>query len=246
MPFNRANNTQHTGNSSVAKISSYDKQMTHTNVEHSANAYQIVSHYYSRLKLKTMSTQTRTIDLASVKSIMTKRILVPSDAEGKLVKMFIQGNGNIVDVKNKEGELVTSSVKGQEGVVLQKKIFNLRAASQLAMSNPRNRQFLIDGLAAEKAGDTAKAHELFNAYLNATQVSFGVILPSPIAEKLSTGVQVQAVIAKVTTENGSLLTIDSSTLSVVAAENYGTATFDLDDFMTAKETTASEIIATEV
>ncbi len=175
-----------------------------------------------------MTTNSRPMTSSSVKSIMQKRITVPAQAVGKRVKLMLQGNGNVIDVKDKEGNEVQSVV--EPGTVLQKKIFNTRANSALAMGNERNRQYLKDALAAEKAGEAEKAAELFNNYLNATQISFGVLLPSAIVDKLSTGVEIAGTIQKIDTDNGSLLTIDPSTISVVEPEVYGTTTFDLSDF----------------
>lgn len=189
-----------------------------------------------------MSTTTqRKLTQAGVKGIMTKRIMVPANAVGKRVKFLVQGNGNTVDVKNKEGDFVTSTIPGYEGTVLQKKIFNLRANSAVAMSNTRNRQYLIDALKAEKAGDAEKAHELFNEYLNSTQMSFGILLPSNIADKLSAGVEIAATVTEVTTENGSLLTIDPSTISIVEPEVYGSTSFDMSDFIEDDEEEPVEV-----
>lgn len=171
----------------------------------------------------------------SVKAIMNKRSTIPAEAENKRVKFLVQGNGNVIDVKDKDGEFVMSTIPGQEGTVLQKKIFNLRANSGLAMASDRNRQYLIEALKAEKAGDAKKADELFNQYLNSVQMSFGVLLPSAVADKLTSGVEIAATVVKITTENGSLLTIDPSTISVVEPESYGTTAFDLTDFVAAAE-----------
>lgn len=181
------------------------------------------------------TTTQRKLTQAGVKGIMTKRIMVPANAVGKRVKFLVQGNGNTVDVRNKEGDFVTSTIPGYEGTVLQKKIFNLRANSAVAMSNTRNRQYLIDALKAEKAGDAEKANELFNEYLNSTQMSFGILLPSNIADKLSAGVEIAATVTEVTTENGSLLTIDPSTISIVEPEVYGSTSFDMNDFIEDEE-----------
>lgn len=191
-----------------------------------------------------MSTQQqRNMTSTSVKAIMSKRSTIPAEAVGKRVKFLIQGNGNTVDVKDKDGKLVPSTIPGQEGTVLQKKIFNLRANSSLAMQSERTRSYVKNGLMAEKLGADGKvkgflgelegeytAHEWFNAYLNSTQISFGILLPSTIAEKLSTGVEIAATVQRVDTEAGSLLTIDPSTISIVEPEVYGSTTFNLDDF----------------
>jgi hypothetical protein len=170
---------------------------------------------------------------ASVKSIMSKRVLIPAEASNKRATFTIQGDGNVIDVKDKDGELVTSTIAGYEGTVLQKKIFNLQANSAVAMANPRTRQYLIDALKAEKAGDTAKADELFNSYLNGAQMSFGVLLPSAVVDQLRKGVEIAARVITVTTENGSLLTIDPSTITIMEPERYGATSFNLEDF--AKE-----------
>lgn len=180
-----------------------------------------------------MSTNTRLLGSSAVKSIMSKRITIPALAVGKRVRMLVQGDGNVIDVKTKDGELVMSTIPGQEGIVLQKKIFNTKANSGLALTNPRNRQFVIDGLKAEKAGKPAEAHDLFNAYLNAAQISFGVLLPSTVADKLHNGDEIAATVIQIDTDNGSLLTIDPSTISVLEPEVFGTTTFELDDFEAA-------------
>lgn len=190
-----------------------------------------------------MSTTSRLIDSASVKGIMNKRGLVKTDQIGKRVQLTIQGDGNTLDVKNADGEYVQSVV--EPGTVLQKRIFNCKANSELAMKNERNRQYLIDAIAAEKAGDAEKAHTLFSQYLNAVQVSFGVLLPSPVAGKLANNIEVSGIIQRIDTENGSLITIDPSTISVLAPEAVGTTTFSLDEFMPAEKESVATAVATE-
>lgn len=190
-----------------------------------------------------MSTNARKMTSASVRGIMQKRNTIPADAVNKRVKFLIQGDGNTVDVRDKAGAPVLSSIPGQEGIILQKKIFNLRSNSALAMANTRTRGYIMNGLKAEKLGPDAKvkgelngvegeytASEWFNAYLNSTQMSFGVLLPSTVADKLASGVEIAATVIRVDTENGSLLTIDPSTISIVEPEVFGTTTFNLEDF----------------
>lgn len=173
------------------------------------------------------NTNSRQMNMASVKGIMNKRILIPATAEGKTYLFTVQGNGNVIDVKNKDGELVQSIV--EPGTVLQKTIFNTRANSALAMGLDINKQLLKDAVAAERAGDTAKAHELFNAYLNAVQISFSVLHPSSLLNQLSTNVDIKGKVQKITTDNGSLLTIDPSSIAIVAPEIAGTTNFSFDD-----------------
>ncbi len=185
-------------------------------------------------KLTTMS-QTRKINLKSVQSIMKGRVAVPQSSVGKRVRLMIQGDGTEIDVTDKDGNLVTSTAPGEEGTVLRKRIFNLRAASGLAMTNPRNKEFLVAGVRAEKAGDTDGADEAFSNYLNATQMSFGVITNSSVAAKLANGVEIAATVRQIDTEKGSLLTIDTQTISVVEPEVLDVLEFNIDDFVKAED-----------
>jgi len=168
---------------------------------------------------------------------MTKRDSITASHVGKKVVFTVQGDGNVIDVTSKDGKPVLSSIAGQEGTILQKRIFNLKANSGLAMTNPRNRQYMIDALKAEKAGQADKASELFNAYLNSCQLSFGVLLPSAIVDQLSNGVDIAAKVIQVDTDNGSLLTIDPSTISVKQPEYLESGTsFNIDEFLPAEDT----------
>jgi hypothetical protein len=170
--------------------------------------------------------QSNPINGASVQNIMNRRALVRTVQVGKKVILMVQGNGNVIDVKTKEGEAVGSIV---DGTPLQKQIFNTKANSELAMKNPRNMQLLRDAIKAEKAGEHDKADELFSQYLNAVQFSFSVLLPSPIASKLGANVEIAGQVQMVTTDNGSLITLDQSTISLQAPEELGKTTFSLDD-----------------
>lgn len=188
-----------------------------------------------------MSTQNaRLLDSKSVQSIMSKRKPLKATDAGENIVLTIKGDGNVIDVTNKDGDLVTSTIAGFEGTVLQKKIFNTNFASQIAMNNPRARQFMIDGLKAEKAGDLQKAHELYNNYLNATQVSFGLLLPSATADLLRKGSRIAAEVIVVTTENGSLLTIDPSTIMIEEAKKVtDSVNFDVSHFVEEEKTPAA-------
>lgn len=171
-----------------------------------------------------MSTRTNLTSKA-VQSIMSKRILIPTSKEGAKIRFTVQGEGTWMDVKDGEGNFVMSA--SDPGVILRKKIFNLQASSQVAMSNPDNKKMLVDALKAERAGDTERAHELFNNYLNKTQLSFSVLDNQAVLPKIVNGVDIAAKVQLITTDNGTLLTIDPSTISVIEPEIIKTATFDL-------------------
>lgn len=201
--------------------------------------------------------------LNSVKSIMQSRALLTPEMVGKLVKVFIQGNGNTVDVKDGKGEFVQSVA--EPGTVLRKTIFNLRANSALAMSNERNKSILKAGIIAEKTGapvsfdfgDGAKeydAHTLFSSYLNRVQVSFGVLLPSSLVENLSNGVEIKAHVQRIdpTTERlavepnaAPILTIDDKTISLVAAITASKTMFDIDDILGVEPVKEEELAGSE-
>lgn len=187
-----------------------------------------------------MSTQ-RTLTMAAVNSIMSKRSPLPATMVGKKVRFTVQGDGNIIDVLDKNGKEVMSSIPGEEGTVLQKKIFNLKVSSALALANARNRQYLKDAYAAEKAGDAVKADELYNQFLNSTQVSFGILLPSKVADKITNGADIAGTVQLIETDNGKLLTIDASTIQVLEPEMLASAAaFNVADFLGTEEETAGE------
>lgn len=167
------------------------------------------------------------INAKSCKGIMQKRILVTESHVGKRIFLTVQGNGTVIGVTDKNGEPV-QSVR-EPGTQLMKKIINFKANSAIAMANPRNKQLLLDAIAAEKAGDTQKADKAFSDYLNAVQISYGLLLPASVDDQLVNGVEISAKIRKISTENGSLLTLEDSTIAVVAPEVAGLTTFAFPD-----------------
>ena len=200
--------------------------------------------------LKTeQSHMARPSTLASVQNIMNSRRLVTEDmaTNGRLVVFTVRGKGTVLPVKTKAGDDVPAA--DGSGEQLMKRIFNVVANSQLAINNKRNQDLLRAGYAAEQAGDTAKAEELYNEYLNAIQVSFNVLSTSSAFNKITDGDQIKASVAKVTTENGSLLTLDAKSIAVVAPEMAGATKVDLLALMavpSAPETAAPSVNATEI
>ncbi len=170
----------------------------------------------------------RILDSKSVLVIMNRRKSVPATMVGKKVQLTIRGNGNTIDVKNKTGELVQSVVL--PGTVFQKVIFNLDANSGIAMSSAINRQLSKDAMAAERAGDKDTASKLFSDLLNAFQMSFSVPTTNEaLLEQLGDRVDIVAEVVLVTTENGSLLTIDPNTIRIAAPERLAATVFSFDE-----------------
>ncbi len=174
----------------------------------------------------------RLINAKAVQAIMKQRIAVPEVvAGGKKVLFTVQGFGTKIQLVDKQG----ITVANDDGEVIDKMIYNLRANSEIAMKNPANRELLMAGLKAEKAGEAEEADKHFAAYLNKVQMSFSLLLPSAVANRLADGVEISARVEKITTDNGSLLTIDPKTISIVEPDVLGKTTFNLDDILASMD-----------
>lgn len=170
--------------------------------------------------------QSRVFNSQSVVRIMQKRTTVPATMEGKKVRLTVRGNGQRFEPKNSKGEYVTSIT--DPGVVFAVIIYNTESNSGVALSNPRNKELAAKGMAAERAGNTEEAHKLFSEFLNNVQLSFSVPESSTVNAKLADRVDISAKIIKITTENGSLLTIDPASISILAPEELAPTSFSFD------------------
>lgn len=181
-----------------------------------------------------MSTQ-RLLTFSALVSIMTKRVLFTANMLNRKVIATIVGDGNVIDVKDKAGNLVQSA---DGSGTLQKRIFNLNATSELQRSNPLNVALLQRIKALHTAGPDGKpvclpgkeqeAHDLINEYLNKTQISFSVLSGTSHFDSgdLQNGAEISAKLVEVTTDKGSLWTMEPSTLSVAEPIVASTASFD--------------------
>lgn len=182
----------------------------------------------------------QTLNSKAVSSIMKARINVTADRAGRSGVFTIQGNGNVIGVKNKAGEPVASY--SDSDTQFEKKVFNCKANSAVAMANPRNHKILLAALKAEKAGTNVdytlnekegaksySAHELFNAYLNKVQFSFNIPLPSAIADQIGDRDEISAKVQLIKTDNGEILTLDPKTIKVLEPEVFGTTEFKMPD-----------------
>lgn len=174
-----------------------------------------------------MAQARRLLTRQSVINIMNQRMTAPESLVGKSVALTIEGNGAIFDVVTKGGELV-ASVAG-DGTNFQKKIFNTKANSGIAMSNVRNAEFKAAGRKAELSGQAEEADKQYQAFLRAVQLDFSVPTTNPIVDKLSNGVEISAKLLKITTDNGVLLTIDPATIRVLDPVVLAKTTFSFDD-----------------
>lgn len=160
-----------------------------------------------------------------VLAFMNSRTLIQSSDEGKRVQLVVRGNGTDIIVKNKDGEAVQSVI--EPGTAFEVRIFNTNSNSSIAMGNDRNKMLLKEGLTAEKAGNKELAHEKFTAFLNAVAVSFNIPVTSSIVSKLADRVHIAGTVVKITTPNGSLLTIDPKSISVLNPEKLSATSFVL-------------------
>lgn len=183
--------------------------------------------------------QIRLLNRKAVESIMNKRGRLDEALVGKKVRFTVQGNGTLMDVKKKAtGELVQSVV--EPGTVFQTRIFNLSANSSIAAKSHANHALAAAGLAAERAGNYEEAHKYYTAFLNALQVSFNVPTTSRVCDQLGDQVDIEARVIKITTDNGSLLTIDPTTIRVIEPEVLATVAFSFDVFAPAEEVKSEE------
>lgn len=188
-----------------------------------------------------MATQTapRTIStLKAVQSILNSRKRITTLMAGQSVILTVRGNGNIIDVKNKEGEVFIQI--GTEDTVLQKKIFNVVCNSDVAIKNKRNQQTLRDAYAAEQAGEVEKAAELYNEYLNKTQISVGILAGHKLYNTLRDGDDLKGKVQLIDGPNGQVLTLDPKSLSIKEAGWGEDTKVDLFAFMLSDENTPEE------
>lgn len=146
---------------------------------------------------------------------------------GRKIVVVIQGDGNVIDATDAMGKPVPSI----NGGILQKRVFNTRTNSQTAVQNQRNRDLLAQIKIADKAGDAAKVDELVNEYLNKVQLTFNVLSGSPFFEEgsdLQNGAEVSATLQEITTEKGSFMTLDPSSISVMKPATLEDSKFSMD------------------
>lgn len=117
-----------------------------------------------------------------------------------------------MEVKNADGSPVPAA--DGSGEVLRKRIINVVANSDIALKNERNLASLKAGRAAELAGDEIAAAKHYNDFLNKCQLSFNVLSTQKAFETIADGDQIKGKLSVVTTDKGSLLTIDGKSISI--------------------------------
>jgi hypothetical protein len=140
-----------------------------------------------------------------VQQLIASRALLRNSQIGETVRFHIVGNGTLIPVKTKDGAQVMSA---NDGSPLYKTIYNVKANSQLAIQNDRNKEILKGAFETEQSGDDMAAHAAYNDYLNKIQVSFSVINnPGRVGVQFYDKQLVEGEVELITTERGQLLTI---------------------------------------
>lgn len=169
--------------------------------------------------------------LEAANRISKSRAEITSNDVGEFRVFTVRGNGNIIDVRTKEGDLVPS-LDGS-GVPLRKRIFNVKCNSRVAVTNAMNKELLMQAYQFEKAGNLEKSAELYNEFLQNIEVSFGVLSGTNLFNLIQDGDQIKAKVIEVVTEKGTLLTLDPKTIAIMKPQYAAPSTTDLTKFIMA-------------
>ena len=137
------------------------------------------------------------------------RTILEESQAGCRYMFIIDSGGNVSDVKTADGTPVLEA--NGSGRVLQRKIFNLRMNSEVAISQA---PFLELKAKFAAATDEAEIKELGNKLLDKAQVSFDVLSTGKLFNQLRAGDTIEATVALVTTSKGKVLTLDEKSIRV--------------------------------
>lgn len=156
----------------------------------------------------------------------SRKTLTPAHV-GQQVLLTIQGNGTYQTV-DQQKERDAAAGKPAAANYFPKWIHNVKANSSEAISRAENKALFTEALKAESAGDSAKASELFNSWLNATQVSFNAIDNG--RRKLQNGDAITAFVETAETKLGHMA-ITLNQVQYKAPEAVAAVKFDISDLM---------------
>lgn len=167
----------------------------------------------------------RAVDSKLVIAIMSKRALLKLSDAGSLMQFIIQG---VPQFLPKGHKYVTNGVARENG--FDRTIYNLRASSAIAMAD--NKALFSEALKAEGAGEVEKAHDLFNDYLNATQISFSIIENDRgTTRKFQNGDVVKAIVGTAINQTTNATSIIVDNVVAVAAVTAAPVRFSVEDLM---------------
>ena len=168
----------------------------------------------------------RKLDSKAFSAILGARKLIKLEHIGRQVSLFIQGKGQYLP----QGYQFAGATGLTENA-FSRTIYNVAANSQLAMLRPENKAILTEAMKAESAGDTDAAHDLFNEYLNAVQVSFSVIEPSN--RQFTSGNNVTAIVAEYTNPNTQVRSLVINDIRYVPPVELEAVKFSITDLINA-------------
>jgi hypothetical protein len=189
----------------------------------------------------------------TVTAQMKKRIpITKAMAEKEKTVVFtVVGNGNVIEVKNKAGEVVGTAADSR--LPLRKKIFNLQANSEVALLNPINKAKLSAAITAERANSMDTADVLFNEFLNSAQISFSLLENHKLFNVIGDNMEISGKLELITTEKGSIITLQPNSIRVMEPETVSKTTFSMEDYLgisnepaTTDAPSASEVLADEL
>lgn len=163
----------------------------------------------------------RLIDSKAAIAIINKRITVTPTDVGSALQFSIQGTGQFLQM----GHKYTVAGEARENK-FDRTIYNVRASSALLML--ANKSLFTDAMKAEGEGDSQKAHDLFNEYLNTVQLSFSVIMPS--SRSFNSGDDIKARVTSVVSLAG-VTSLQLDDVSYIAPKIKAATKFEVSDLI---------------
>ncbi len=153
------------------------------------------------------------LTFALAQTLMNKRRIITAANDGQQMVFSVVGSGTIIPMV----DAAKQPVLNDAGQPITKKIFNVNAASQVALNNPTFDQILFDAVTAEQAGEADQANDLYREYLNKTQVSFSVPDYKGAFDGITDGDEIKAHVQLITTDKGQILTLDKPVVKAAVA-----------------------------
>lgn len=173
-------------------------------------------------------TNSNPIDSKRAIAIINKRITVTPSDIGSSLQLSIQGTGQFLP----QGHKYTVGGEARENM-FDRTIYNVRASSSLLMTSAENKKLFTDAMKAEAIGDTDSAHDLFNAFLNNTQLSFSVITNAAGTErKFNQGDDIKARIVTTVSKAGTT-SLQLEDVSYIAPKVKVATKFEISDLIEA-------------
>lgn len=161
----------------------------------------------------------------AAQDVIRSRAEISSAHIDQFTVLTVSGNGSLMDVRTKAGELVPSA--DGTGAVLRKKVFNTKCNNAMAASSRYFKDLFKKAHRFEVAGNMVEAEKAYKELLNGIQVDFAILDNHKLFHTIQDGDQVKGKIIEVRSENGySVLTFDPKTISIMKPLAAGKSTID--------------------